>query len=287
MALLFDYHINYYSDSENRSNVPFTVFGLSQQGLSHEGSSIGNQDAGNIYVGRNIIIGAVADGCTSGYNLNGKSSNQVGASITSYLVVRIARKLALKNHLPISSISSGLETSLLHHYKRILNSLNPWKFERNRVIGNLLTSTFILFVLTQKEYLILSCGDGDVFINGVNRSLVGDGDFYFSNNLLENNIVNFDYSNHNIKVQIKCVEKGQTIDLQNLLIATDGFADRDIKSLPEFSRFFFDSNEAGREPGVNDFKPIFRKTVLDEIIEEKNGKPWPLDDATFISVKRI
>ncbi len=287
MAFLFDYHINYFSDSENKTNIPFSVFGMSQQGLSHVGSSIGNQDAGNIYVGRNIIIGAVADGCSSGNNLNGKSSNQVGANITSYLTVRLVRKLLLKNHHPFSSIINELEKSLVHHYKKVLNAINPWKFEKNRVITNFLASTFILFIVTQDEYIVLSCGDGDVFINGDYKNLAQAGGEYFSNNLIHENVVVFGSQSSPLNIEIHCIEHGQTKDLQSIFISTDGFLDRDIKESLDFSEFFFQVDQNILKAGVNDLKADFRKNLLDKILEEKDGRLWPLDDATFISLKRI
>src|SRR5436189_4637882 len=104
MTILFDYHINFLSDTENGTKLPFSVFGLTQQGLSHESHSIGNQDAACVYVGKNLLVGAVADGCTSGKNLDGMSSNQVGAHIISYLAVRTARKLIFKKHTPVDEI---------------------------------------------------------------------------------------------------------------------------------------------------------------------------------------
>ena len=102
MTLLFEYQINFLSDSRNATKLPFSAFGMTQQGLQHANYSIGNQDAGCIYVGKNLIIGAVSDGCTSGTNLNGLSYNQVGAHLLSHLAVRAARSLILKSAKSLS-----------------------------------------------------------------------------------------------------------------------------------------------------------------------------------------
>ena len=286
--MVFDYHINYYSDSENRTNLPFGVFGMSQQGFSHIGNSIGNQDAGTVYLGRNIIIGSVADGCTSGNNLNGKSSNQVGASIISYLTVRLARKLILKKQISLDQLHRAMEKSLMSQVRKISSELNPWKFERNRIITNFLTSTFILFVVTAEEYLVLNCGDGNAFVNGNSINLGGFSGLYFSANLIKEDSNYFDNMKSGLKAPINCLAQGNTKDLQSLLIATDGFIDSDLLSLTDFSEFFFQPfSDFKYKSGINDLKFHFRNTVVSGALEVKQNRLWPLDDATFISIKRV
>jgi hypothetical protein len=287
MTILFDYHINFLSDSENRTKLPFSVFGMTQQGLSHESHSIGNQDAGCVYVGRNLIVGAVADGCTSGKNLNGMSSNQVGAHIMSYLAVRAARKLILKKHISIESFVSPFQQSLINDLRRTVNSLNPWKFEREEIIKNFFSATIILFIITQNDYILLSCGDGDAFVNAERKELTSAGGKYFANNLKD---LKFDSENGYLldpAYQIKCLNKGVTESLNNLLISTDGFIDSDVEEDNSFKNFFFGENNHIEKSGFADRKFEFRKNVLESISETKNGRLYPLDDATFISLKRI
>jgi hypothetical protein len=241
MPILFDYHINYLSDCKNKSNLPFSIFGLSQQGIAHMGSSIGNQDAGNIYVGSNLLIGCVADGCSSGNNLNSKSSNQVGANLTSYLVCRIARKLIAKNNIAVADLKDRLEKELLVHYRRLRNTLNPWRSERDLIVTNFLATTFIMFVVTRNEYLVLSCGDGDVYINGDGTNLTSEGGKYFSNNLFTDHQSGNGAPLHELKVPIKIIAEGKVADLQSILVATDGFIDNDVKEAAKFSSFFFET----------------------------------------------
>ncbi len=229
MTILFDYHINFLSDSDNRTKLQYSVFGMTQQGLSHQSYSIGNQDAGCIYVGKNLIVGAVADGCTSGKNLNGMSSNQVGAHITSYLSVRILRKLILKNQIEVEYLLNPFQQSLIRGLKRTLNSLNPWKYEKEEIIKNFFSSTLIVFVITQNKYIVLSCGYGVVFINGEKKELTSSGGKYFANNLFGLKF-NLD-DGYLIKpsLQFKCIQIGAISNLTNLLIATDGFIDNDVE----------------------------------------------------------
>jgi len=286
MTILFDYHINYLSDSENRTQLPFTVFGMSQQGLSHESHSIGNQDAGCVYVGRNLIIGAVADGCTSGKNLNGMSSNQVGAHIMSYLAVRAARKLVLKRHISIETIVTPFQQLLIHDLKRTINALNPWKFEKNEIINNFFASTILLCIITQTDYILLSCGDGDAFVNGERIELTNSGGKYFINNLYN---LKIDSRNDYIidpAFQIQCLWKSTTNSLNNLFISTDGFVDSDVEEDKSFKSFFFDDSNMNKKTGFVDRKSEFRTIFLESISETKNGRLWPLDDATFISIQR-
>lgn len=287
MTILFDYHINFLSDTENKTKLPFSVFGMTQQGLSHESHSIGNQDAGCVYVGKNLIVGAVADGCTSGKNLNGMSSNQVGAHIMSYLAVRAARKLILKKHISTEKFISPFQQTLLNDLRRTVNSLNPWKFEREEVLKNFFSATIILFIVTQNDYILLSCGDGDAFINGQKKELTSSGGKYFANNLYD---LKFDSDNGyliNPNFQIHCLHSGATSSLNNILISTDGFIDTDIEEDIAFNNFFFSESGEEEKTGFVDKKKEFRTNVLESISETKNGRLYPLDDATFISLQRI
>lgn len=286
MAILFDYHINYFSDCDNSSSLPFSVFGMSQEGFSHIGASIGNQDAGCVYIGRNIIIGSIADGCTSGNNLNGRSFNQVGAHLASYLTCRLIRKLVLKNHFPLNNIKEHLERDLLNHYKRIINTLNPWQFERAIVINNFMTSTFLTFVLTKDEYLILGCGDGTVYLNAKPISQVSEEGKYFSNNLFQSKVTMNEISTDSLRVPINVIAHGETDNLTSLLISTDGFIDKEVEEINEFNSFFFKDTYTKMKNGFNDLKLRFRNEVLDKIVAVKDGRIWPYDDATFISLKR-
>lgn len=286
MTILFDYHINFLTDSDNRTKLPFSVFGMTQQGLSHQSYSIGNQDAGCVYVGKNLIVGAVADGCTSGKNLNGMSSNQVGAHITSYLAVRVARKLILKKQIAVQNLVAPFQQSLIGDLRRTLNSLNPWKYEKEEILKNFFSSTIILFIITQNDFIVLSCGDGDAYVNAEKKELTSSGGKYFANNLFDlkftpdaGYLINPDY-------QINCLHKGETKDLNNLLIATDGFIDNDVEEESSFKQFFFNEENQNSKSGFVDRKIEFRTNFLERITESKNGKMWPLDDATFISIQR-
>lgn len=287
MNLLFDYHINYYSDSKNHNSLPFSVFALTQQGLEHQKINVGNQDAGTLYLGKNILIGSVADGCTSGNNLNRKSYNQTGAVIGGYLIVRLLRKLVLKKHIPLSDILPPLEQELIINLRKFVNALNPWDFERHEVIKNFFLSTLIFFVITEDEYLIANCGDGDILINGNHNSLNSDSGSYFANNLIE--MQKLENGNYSIKpsLNFRNVSQGKTVNLHNLFIATDGFLDEDILRHRAFQEFFLKTASNGRGNGFHDRRLEFRRDFLSSTLEMKNGRIWPQDDATFISIQRI
>ena len=288
MEHLFEYQINYYSDSKNNTILPYSLFGLTQQGQAHQSMSIGNQDAGSIYIGKKIIIGVVADGCTSGFNLNGKSSNQVGAQLGSYLTVRILRKLILKKHTPLSKeLLLSFEQELLINYKKLLNTLNPWQNEKDFVVKNLFLTTLTFFIVTDKEYLIANCGDSDIIINGLYKNLTSDGGKYFASNLkysqrLENGKLSLEPN-----LRFNQIDQGYTSDLNNIFISTDGFLDSDIISCSAFQDFFINDSINENTLGFIDRKTEFRREFLGQVQEMKDGRIWPYDDATFISLRRI
>lgn len=286
MTLLFEYQINFLSDSRNATKLPFSAFGMTQQGLQHANYSIGNQDAGCIYVGKNLIIGAVSDGCTSGTNLNGLSYNQVGAHLLSHLAVRAARSLILKKHINTEHILNPFQHSLINDLRRIYGILNPWKFEQEYVLKNFLSSTIIIFIITKEKYTVLSCGDGSVFINTHKKDITAFEGQYFANNLYglqsDNETSAIDLLN-----SIQCIEDGQTDSLDTLLISTDGFLDTDIEKSSAFKNFFFSRRENIQRSGFVDRKTEFRADFLESIETLKAGKKWPIDDATFILIQRI
>ncbi|MCZ7603057.1 MAG: protein phosphatase 2C domain-containing protein [Melioribacteraceae bacterium] len=286
MQMLFEYNVSYFSDSNNHTKLPFSIFGMTQQGLSHRGQNIGNQDAACIYIGKNAIIGAIADGCTSGKNLNGMSSNQVGANIISYLSVRVARKLLLKNNIPFESFIPPFQQTLIDHLKRALNALGPWKQEKREIINNFFSATIITLIITKERYLVLYCGDGNAFINGEGKDLKQQGGKYFASNLFDLIYTKSGYS-INPNYQIRCLQKGNTKILNSILISTDGFIDSDVVTANHFSNFFFSPNGTIIKNGFVDRKKEFRINLLEEISAIKNGRVWPTDDATFISLNRV
>lgn len=287
MGFLFDYQINYYSDSSNKTVLPFSVFALTQQGLDHQHWNIGNQDSGSLYVGKRIIIGALADGCSGGENINGKSVNQVGAYISSYLAIRITRKLLVKKHMKLNEdFLPVFEEELLLNYRRLMNSINPWQFEKEFVIRNFLLSTLIFFVVTEDEYLIANCGDGDAIVNYVHEDLNEHSGKYFATNLRNTRRIEDGKYSINPNGGFNLIDRGDVKSLNNIFIATDGFIESDIKEHPVFNNFFFKEFRQSRSICFQDKRTEFRKEFLAPVLQMKGSRTWPDDDATFISLKR-
>lgn len=284
---LFDYQINCYSDCNYKTNLPFAVFALTQQGLYHKTLNVNNQDSGSIYLGKHIIVGAVADGCTSGKNINGRSNNQVGAHIGSYLVLRAVRKLVLKKRLEINEdFISHFEQEFFLRHKQLLNALNPWKLERDFVISNMFLTTIIFFIICENKYLIANCGDGDVIVNNNFKNLDEHAGKYFAANLRNPRKIESGIQWLNPERRFNLIEIGNTENLNSIFIATDGFLDEDIKQHYCFSKFFLKKFEEKALPGFTDKRTQFRKDFLTPILQTKGNKTWPEDDATFISVNR-
>lgn len=284
MNFLFDSQINYFSDCDGKTELPFGVFALTQQGMQHRHWSMGNQDSASVFIGRSSIIGAVADGCTSGRNLNGKSNNQVGAFVSSYLAVRILRKLVIKRKIPLDELMSIFQQELQANLIRLLRTINPWKAERQDIISNFLLSTVVFFLLTNKGFLVAHCGDGVVLINGNLKDLGQSSGSYFVQNIGRDRELSFprDWS-----PMFNELASGDVADLNNLFLATDGFDDQDILDHQLFSDFFNVETDKDSQRGFVNKRTEFRKGFVDPILEMKNGRTWPEDDATFISVKRV
>ncbi len=286
MISLFDYNISLISDRGNKTSLPFSVFGMTQEGLSHRNLSLGNQDSGCIYVGRRIIAGAVTDGCSSGNNVNGMSSNHVGANILAYLSVMLIRRLALKEDIDGEKLRISFQRQLFSHLKNVLYSIAPRKEDRSAVLFNFLTSTLVFFVLTKQQYFVFSCGDGDAYLNGVRKGPNGASGIYFSNSLARieysgkiDDVIDSDF-------HIQSIANGDSTELNNLLISTDGFIDTDIEEDYGLKDFFFNNKEDHSKRGFINRRAEFNTSFLERTIKLKNGRLWPIDDATFISLKR-
>lgn len=278
MSYLFNYHISYQSNCKNLTELPFQIFGLSQQGSSHFHQSIGNQDAGGVFIGKNILIGVIADGCSEGKNIDGFSSNQVGAQIACNLNIKIIRRLLTRKKMSIDDFKINYTDALMRQYRRLFNAFSPWKKEKKLILSNLFSSTFIAFVITPSEYMVFNYGDGNAFINSQVHNLKPQSNQYFSNRLINHN-----GSGHSVNF----IKTGVTDELKNILISTDGFTTSHMKNNKEFQNFFFKSKPLVHQVGFVDKKTEFRMHVVEKIINKENSEKWPYDDATFISLKRI
>lgn len=278
MSSLFDYNINYQSDCRNQTELPFQLFGMSQQGKSHHIQSIGNQDAGSVFVGKKILIGVVSDGCSQGKNINGFSSNQVGAQIACNLSVKVIRRLIQRKRLNIEDFKVEYEFGLTRQYKRVFNAFSPWKNERKIILSNLFSATFVVFVVTASKFVVFHYGDGWAFINSDEYNLISDGSQYFTNRL---------FDQQSKSKNIKYLKSGHTKDLNNLLIATDGFIDSRIHQEKQFKNFFFNSTPLIHQVGFADRKAEFRMEVLKKSEQFEKNNSWSHDDATFISLQRV
>lgn len=283
---MFDYHINLYTDSNNNTSLPFAVFGLSQEGIEHKNISIGNQDVGTIYIGRNIIIGALADGCTSGCNLDGTSYNGMGAAFISYMATRILRKIVIKKKIKSYNILELFEYEMMLSIKKILNILNPWRFEQEPLIKNMLLSTILFFIVTEKDYMVAGCGDGDVVVNGGHKNLnIYSGDY------MSSKIINLNKNNGidplERRGKINSHSNGDMSGLSSIMISTDGFLDEDIVKSVAFDEFFIGDKRKILKKGFNDRLTEYRNDFLPSILEKKKNREWPQDDATFICINRV
>jgi hypothetical protein len=279
---LFDYQVYCNSDSNFETDVPFSVFALSQQGSDHQARSLGNQDACSVYIGKSAIVGAVADGCSTGQNLNGLSYNQVGAHLGSYLATRIVRKLVLKHQLAPQEIKPKFEAELLKAYKRMLRVFSPWKSEKTDVLLNFFSSTIIFFVLTKDSYAVYRVGDGDVYLNGELKE--GDHTGYFTNALIEPKLLGNNDLHINPQYSLESVGEGEISNLESLFICSDGFSRQMIAGNKRLQRFFFESHQS--KSGFWDRRSEFRRE-LQEVLKDQSHDNWPTDDATFISVTQV
>lgn len=264
-------------------NLPFEFGGATQSGKSKDYNN--NQDSISIVALENKVLGVVCDGCAT--SKSGFSNNEVGSRLIAVLVTRIVWNLL--NGKSFSQIPKKLVEIEQEIGKNLLEISNIFTNEdlRTAFIESFFMSTIIAFAVDEKEYLVFGCGDGFLFINGKPTNLDTYEGEYLPNHLIKQE----DYLTHSEKKprSLKVYEKGKTKDLNNLLIATDGFIDIQEHFSELLEKFICSSEEEPLNPGYNKMIAAqFRKNVwfqpsVEEWAETQNGH----DDRSFVLLRRF
>lgn len=203
--------------------LPFTVGGVTQHGSTH----VNNQDAMSLHVGNDIIIGVVCDGCSTGPSFlapNDSSFAETGAQLVTALALGHTKILARK--MEGDELADELTVRLRCDINGLLRILDikeaseamnkEMAILREHHLQQFFMSTLLLFVVTPETYLVMHCGDGLFGVNGVitNLNAIHSG-AYLANGLSSTFLAGD-------APAIKICANGQTDQLQNLLIATDG-----------------------------------------------------------------
>ncbi|MCY1660128.1 protein phosphatase 2C domain-containing protein [Chryseobacterium sp. SL1] len=259
------------------TKLPFSVGGISRQGLDHIHMGVPNQDAVNIIIQDDFIIGVVADGCTSNNenSVDSFSSNQVGAQLLAKLIGNLCCEniSPRKNRINKTKFLHWLSEQTLQRLEKILDIMRFSDKERKQFSYQTLTATVIGFIIRREEFFLFHCGDGIVQSNQNSYNLSSHSGSYLSKWI----------DRDTPPVVFNKITEGKTKDLSHLYIATDGFLQGNLLKSEVFQEMLHNENQS--QKGFVDLIPEFHMEVLDNW-EEMETNAWPGDDSSMIMVRR-
>ena len=266
--------------NKTATKLPFSIGGITRQGFDHIHYGISNQDAINIIIEDELIIGVLCDGCTSNHeeNMSGFSQNQVGASLLSQMVANLCLEnmtLRTNRKVNLEVFTKWLTRETKQRLKTIMKATKVEDTQKMPFICNTLLTTVTGFIIRKKEYFIFHCGDGVAQANNKHFDLSVDSGKYLT--CLEE-------TSTTIKSFFKIISKGYTKDLNHLYIASDGFQENQILKHSSFNNMLTKSEQ---KSGFTNLISDFHINVLEDYFEEEELiKQWPSDDASLLLVRR-
>lgn len=263
------------------TQLPFSIGGITRQGFDHIHYGISNQDAINIIIEDDLMIGVLCDGCTNNHqeNLAGVSQNQVGANLLSQIVANLCYENMIKRtqrKVNLNVFTKWLTRETKQQLKTIIKAVKVKDHQKLPFVCNTLLATVTGFVIRKKEFFIFHCGDGIAQVNNKYFDLSFDSGRYLTSfaNKKPTNSANF-----------KIISKGFTKDLNHLYIASDGFQEGKMLQHSSFLKML---NKRSKTSGFNDFVSDFHIHAMEDYLEQEDYlKPWPSDDASLLMLQRI
>ncbi len=255
---------------------------LAKQFASASGSSIGrnhflagknNQDAYHISIEEKFIIAVVCDGCGSGKH------SEVGAKLGARLVIEAISNLLNQETTQDSQISNPefwhlVKFNLLQKLKDFITLANGDR----EFVNDYLLFTIVGVVITERETVTFSMGDGAIAINGKLTQIPAYPDNappYLAYGLYKPEAINFEIR-----------DRIPTAQLESILIATDGIDDlikvADIHQFWQEDRYFTNPDAIRRKLAIlnrEEVKPDWQKREL-------NKRSGVLSDDTSLVVIR-
>jgi len=271
----------------------FEIAGGTITGRVHKANGKNNQDAFYFRAEDDLIIGIVSDGCGSGMH------SEVGAKLGSRLIAEMIRTYI---NLGCTSLPRVLDEVRLNFLVQLQALVKNFGGSFSQTVVDYFLFTLVGFVITEKETIVFSLGDGVVVINGEIKKLGP-----FPNNAppyIVYGITNTSLGENNPELlQFKIDYLAKTDDVECLLIGTDGADDLIAsadKNLPgkellvgELNQFWLEDRYfrnidmvRRRLAAVNIDSVKYLRNVSSSITEVKKENGLLLDDTTLVVVRR-
>ena len=264
--------------STTQNKLKFVVGAITKQGTEHINKGISNQDALNIAIGENYIVGILCDGCTGTHRdlFNSFSQNQFGSILLSNMLINLCKENIepRKNKIKPEKFLKWLTLQTKARLRQCLNTIRQTE-NMNHAVQNLLSSTIIGFVIREKEFFVFHLGDGVVQINQQLYDLSAHSETYFSTHMI----------NPEKQPEFRLIESGLSKNLDNLMIASDGFKNQSLLHSKPFSKFV--TKQVDSESNcIIDLIPEMHLKVLNPFFKQETQiRDWPKDDASLILLR--
>jgi protein phosphatase 2C-like protein len=248
--------------SDARLQSRFSLAGASVVGPAHHRVGRNNQDAWAAWMGDDLAVLAVADGCSGGV------ASEVGAHIAArWIVAQTVQRWSHEHAGRHEELAQGLFDGLTQQLGLLATELAPAPEKIFEVVADLLLATVLVAIVDHEVASVFGIGDGLVVIDGAPIVLSCDanvGPDYLAYRLLGRR----DTGRAPVVIMPRLLATAPTRTLQRLVLATDGA----YNLLPV---------KAGRDrltPLFEDGKIASRPALLEARLAEMASEPDLLDD---------
>lgn len=268
-------------NTETETKLPFSIGGATRQGFEHIRCGISNQDAINFRIDDDFIIAVLCDGCTSPDEslITDYSSNEAGSRLLAELIANFCFEdiKPRKNRMKVAPFLRRLNKEIHQRLKRLMKSLLIKGENQLPFLFNMMTSTLIVTIVRGKDYFVFHCGDGFVGVNEKTYNLNSDSGAYLTNA--------FDPNFKPNTPLLKLVASGDTLDLNQLYMASDGFEHIEILESPFFKDVLKKQNYP--QTGYIDLLAELHLEIIEPYYQaNQNIRQWPIDDASLIMLRK-
>lgn len=280
---------------EGPPSFPIAIGGVTQRKTSLSEFCVNSQDAYGLYIGKQLLIGVVSDGCGSGAEITQDqarcSSNEVGARLLVQATINGCLRILKAPHGILRQKQQLDKAFLPRLTKVLLKSLTTTvkafcgkdEEQSERFIFDNLMATILGVIVTEGRFLVFGCGDGYIGVNDEIVCLKDEAGKYLANNLLPV-FCPRQYKSRDLTSRLHSLANSTTDDLRAVLLATDGFG-----PVHSSDNCFFQN--ILRTPAPSLQVNAGHDRLLREIrrrVSTGAGKDVEFsDDATLIAVRRI
>jgi hypothetical protein len=285
----FDYRMTHSVVAGDRA-FPFGLSTAATRNPQYDRENRNSQDAVGICIRPGFMAGVVCDGCGSGsthpeiepYSV---SSNEVGAKLACSLVLRdVQNAFVRKSTFSPQELVGRFSRSVLRAFELTVKAFcDRDEVDAETFIDDFLMTTVLGFVVTREQFVVFHSGDGVIAVNGQFDVLDREEGCYLSRDL-RHRCCQGRCPEPGMTNSLKVYASGASLNLQSIMIATDGMVPM-VKQCPkEMSDFVqkLPPREQCRD-GFDFALQEFRHGIAwnPEVVVDLS------DDATFALVRRL